>query len=109
MPVQLTPLVNSRNCLGRLLHRVLLLGLLVVVGSCGSPDKPMAPLFTGANPLAGTDLSQAPNILLIVADDMGYTDIGAFGGEIPTPNIDALAAQGVSFTNFHVSTVCAPA
>lgn len=91
-----------------LLRCVLLLGLLVVVGSCGSPDKPMAPLFTGANPLAGTDLSQAPNILLIVADDMGYTDVGAFGGEIPTPNIDALAAQGVSFTNFHVSTVCAP-
>ena len=42
-----------------------------------------------------------PNILLIMADDMGFTDIGSFGGEIATPNIDALAAVGVRFSNFH--------
>lgn len=49
-----------------------------------------------------------PNILLIVADDMGYTDVGAFGGEIPTPTIDGLAALGIRFTNFHVLPTCAP-
>ena len=38
---------------------------------------------------------QRPNVLLIMADDMGYTDIGSFGGEIETPNIDALAKEGV--------------
>ena len=48
-----------------------------------------------------------PNILLIVADDLGYSDIGAFGGEIDTPNLDGLAGQGVSFTNFHVTPGCA--
>ena len=48
-----------------------------------------------------------PNILLIVADDLGYSDIGAFGGEIETPFLDELAAQGVSFTNFHVTPACA--
>ena len=49
-----------------------------------------------------------PNILLIMADDLGFTDIGAFGGEIQTPNIDALAAEGVRFSNFHTSVSCSP-
>jgi arylsulfatase A-like enzyme len=49
-----------------------------------------------------------PNILLIVIDDMGYSDWGAFGSEIRTPNIDSLAAAGVKFTNFYVGPACAP-
>ncbi len=49
-----------------------------------------------------------PNILLIVADDMGFSDAGAFGGEMATPNIDALAAEGVMFTEFHVAPNCGP-
>jgi arylsulfatase len=49
-----------------------------------------------------------PNILLIVADDLGYTDLGCYGGEIKTPNIDRLAKRGIQFTNFHTSPLCAP-
>lgn len=49
-----------------------------------------------------------PNIVLIVADDIGYSDLGAFGGEIHTPNLDALAASGTRFANFHVSGECSP-
>ena len=49
-----------------------------------------------------------PNILLIVADDMGYSDLGCFGGEIRTPNIDALAARGLRATNFYVAPSCSP-
>ena len=49
-----------------------------------------------------------PNILLVVADDMGWTDIGPFGGEIDTPNLDALAKEGTKFINFHVSISCSP-
>jgi len=49
-----------------------------------------------------------PNILLIVADDMGYSDLGCFGGEINTPNIDALAARGLRATNFYVAPSCSP-
>jgi arylsulfatase A-like enzyme len=49
-----------------------------------------------------------PNILLIVADDLGYADLGCYGGEIKTPNIDQLAKQGVLFTQFHTSPLCAP-
>lgn len=55
---------------------------------------------------AGADLR--PNILLIVADDLGFSDLGAYGGEIHTPNIDQLAASGVQFTNFHVAATCSP-
>lgn len=49
-----------------------------------------------------------PNILLVMADDMGWTDIGSFGSEIGTPHLDALAKQGVKFTDFHVSVSCSP-
>ena len=47
-----------------------------------------------------------PNILLIMADDMGYTDMGSFGSEIRTPNLDALALGGVRLTNYHVGPAC---
>jgi arylsulfatase A-like enzyme len=49
-----------------------------------------------------------PNIVLLLVDDMGYTDIGAFGSEVATPNLDALAFAGVRLTNFHSSPQCAP-
>jgi arylsulfatase len=52
--------------------------------------------------------SKKPNILLIVADDMGYSDIGAFGGEIITPVLDGLATEGLRLTNFHVLPSCSP-
>jgi arylsulfatase A-like enzyme len=51
--------------------------------------------------------SKRPNILLIVADDLGWSDLGAFGGEIDTPHLDAIAARGVKLTNFHTSPLCA--
>ncbi|MGE8541386.1 MAG: arylsulfatase [Acinetobacter sp.] len=51
---------------------------------------------------------QQPNILLIVADDLGFSDLGAFGGEIQTPNLDALALDGLRFTNFHTASTCSP-
>lgn len=49
-----------------------------------------------------------PNVLLIVADDLGYSDIGAFGGEIETPNLDALAMSGVRMTSFYAMPNCSP-
>ena len=56
----------------------------------------------------GKESIKKPNILLIVADDMGYTDIGQSGGEIKTPNIDKLAQGGVTFTNFYNMARCWP-
>jgi arylsulfatase A-like enzyme len=49
-----------------------------------------------------------PNFLLIVADDLGFSDIGAFGGEINTPNLDRLAYAGIRFTDFHSAPACSP-
>jgi len=57
---------------------------------------------------AADRLQEKPNLLLIVADDMGYSDLGCFGGEINTPNIDALAARGLRATNFYVAPSCSP-
>jgi arylsulfatase len=58
--------------------------------------------------LAPAAFSKPPNFLLVMADDMGWTDIGRFGSEIDTPNLDALARRGVTFTDFHVSVSCSP-
>ena len=51
---------------------------------------------------------QRPNILLVMADDMGWTDLGSFGSEIETPNLDILAQRGVKFSNFYTSVSCSP-
>jgi arylsulfatase len=49
-----------------------------------------------------------PNILLILADDLGFSDLGCYGGEIKTPNLDALAANGLRFTQFYNCARCCP-
>lgn len=49
-----------------------------------------------------------PNIVILLADDWGFSDVGAFGGEIATPNLDMLAQKGVRFSNFHVAGSCSP-
>lgn len=51
---------------------------------------------------------QRPDIVMILVDDLGYSDIGAFGGEIRTPNLDALAADGQLLTNHHSAAMCSP-
>lgn len=66
--------------------------------------------------VAGSTLSAAasqrqpsrPNVVLIVADDLGFSDLGAFGGEIATPNLDQLAQSGVRLTDFHAAPACSP-
>ena len=55
-----------------------------------------------------TPAPDAPNIVIVLADDLGYSDLGCYGSEIPTPAIDALADSGVRYTNFHVTPLCSP-
>ena len=50
----------------------------------------------------------APNILIVLCDDLGFSDLGSYGSEIETPNLDALAAEGIRYTNFHVNPMCSP-
>jgi len=64
-------------------------------------------IFSTAPAAAQTD-TKRPNFLVIVADDLGFSDIGAFGGEIDTPNLDALANGGVRLTGFHTAPTCSP-
>ena len=72
--------------------------LLMTIGiSCNQATNPTT-----------TEPIKRPNILLIVADDMGYSDIGSFGGEIATPTLDAFAKEGLQLTNFHVLPSCSP-
>ncbi|MDO5675970.1 MAG: arylsulfatase [Propionibacteriaceae bacterium] len=53
-------------------------------------------------------MQTAPNIIVVIYDDTGWSDFGCFGSEIATPTFDALAAQGVRYSNFHVSPLCSP-
>jgi arylsulfatase A-like enzyme len=77
------------------MHRALVLWLFFWVGSgCAEQNANQPPV--------------QPNILVIMADDLGFTDLGAFGGEIKTPNLDALARSGLRFSNFHAGPSCAP-
>src|SRR5687768_5582330 len=52
--------------------------------------------------------NRQPNILLIVADDLGYSDLGCYGGEIQTPRLDNLARNGVRMTSFYTTGRCCP-
>jgi len=67
-----------------------------------------AALIVLASSLATASAAPRPNVLIFLADDMGFSDAGCFGGEIRTPNIDALAAEGVRFTRFYNTARCWP-
>ncbi len=75
--------------------------MFVALATGGCDREPSAPDIA---PLA----LERPNILLIVVDDVGYSDVGVFGSEIATPNIDGLAAEGLMLTQFHVYPNCGP-
>ncbi len=75
---------------------VILIIAIIMHLSCNSTDS------------NGSRKSSRPNILLVMADDMGYSDLGCYGGEINTPNIDALAANGIKYTQFYNAARCCP-
>ncbi|MEM9479601.1 MAG: arylsulfatase [Verrucomicrobiota bacterium] len=70
----------------------------------------IAGLCPASDPTSAQDSGGArkPNILLIMADDLGFSDLGCYGGEIETPNLDALAANGLRFTQFYNTARCWP-
>ena len=55
-----------------------------------------------------TTTGKRPNIVILLGDDLGFSDMGCFGSEIKTPNLDALAKQGMRFTQFYTSASCSP-
>ena len=78
-----------RYVFGPMPLRIIVAMIALIAGPCGAADT-------------------RPNILLIVVDDMGYSDIAPFGGEIDTPNMSALAESGMLFTDFHTAPTCSP-
>ena len=77
---------------------------------CLSPILLLAIFLSGTVQVRAQErfLPEKPNIVIILVDDMGYSDPGCFGGEIETPNIDKLAEGGLRFTNFYNSGRCWP-
>jgi arylsulfatase len=67
-----------------------------------------AVIVPSARAQAAAAAAKRPNIIFILADDLGYSDIGCFGGDVRTPNLDALAKEGVRFTNFYNDARCCP-
>ena len=89
---------QSTNCAAR--HRFFGVG----------PRRPRLPWIWIALVLVGSiaQATEKPNLLLIMADDLGFSDLGCYGGEIETPNLDALAAGGLRFTQFYNTARCWP-
>lgn len=78
---------------------------LVVLQACTPEDRGSSQEAPGS----AANGAAPPNILLIVADDLGFTDMGAFGSEISTPNLDRLAQGGLRLANLHAASYCRPA
>nr|WP_255351595.1 sulfatase-like hydrolase/transferase [Novosphingobium sp. ST904] len=78
-----------------------------LLASTAAPAAARAPAPAGAP--SETPARQArPNFLVIIADDLGFSDVGAFGSEIATPNLDRLALNGLRLTGFHTAPTCSP-
>ena len=84
----------SRRAVG-ILHRIRWAALVIVVSSVAGENAP-------------TEAGARPNIIIILADDLGFSDVGCYGGEIRTPNIDSLASDGLRFSQFYNAAKCEP-
>jgi len=72
------------------------------VGRIGRTYQDSDPFFPQPRPVEG------PNVVVVLFDDVGFADFGCYGSEIETPNLDALAENGLSYNNFHTTTLCSP-
>jgi len=99
----------ARPFVARVGHLALIAGLAACLAACSGGEVP-AESDAGNAPAASAQAEpeRRPNLVLIVADDLGWSDIGAFGGEIPTPNLDALVAGGMMLTQFYANMSCSP-
>ncbi len=70
--------------------------------------KVQAAVLTISLLFSGATSADRPNVVLLVGDDVGYSDLGAYGGEIHTPHLDGLARAGVLFSNYHTTASCSP-
>ncbi|EPR11792.1 arylsulfatase [Sphingobium indicum IP26] len=91
------------------MNKMLKLSAFLTATALAGVAAPVVRAAPAADPVAAPGATQRqPNFLVIVADDLGWSDLGAFGGEIQTPNLDAIANAGVRFTGFHTAPTCSP-
>jgi arylsulfatase A-like enzyme len=88
---------------GLALGTSLLLG--ATLTACATPS---AAISSQAPSGSSAEAQGQPNIMMVLLDDLGYSDLGAYGGEAETPNIDALTQESTQFTDFHAYPLCAP-
>ena len=81
---------------------------LLVLAWAGLISGPLGAQDVSDTSQAALPPSAAPNIIVILLDDVGFGSAGTFGGPAPTPNLDALVADGLSYTNFHTAGICSP-
>ncbi len=93
------------------MHTLVISGLLLAGTLLVSEATAQAlePVDAASVAVTQTASARPPNIVLILADDLGYTDLASYGSEINTPALSALAQSGVRFTNYHTAANCAPA
>ncbi|MBW1755322.1 MAG: sulfatase-like hydrolase/transferase [Deltaproteobacteria bacterium] len=94
------------------MHRTLILVALFMIAASGCSKKERESTETDTPPepegQTAAKPDGPPNIVIFLLDDTGYSDFGAYGSEINTPNIDRLAANGVQFSNYHTPATCSP-
>ena len=89
-------------------RKIVIAGLILfALGACSEQVTETA-IVADSDMIQPKGALKQPNLLIVMADDLGYSDLGAFGGEIETPNIDALANSGVQMINFYTSLTCSP-
>ena len=88
---------------------IVVLGMIALSGAApsGAQSPPPSKLVLQAQPVRNV-ASKRPNVLIILADDLGWSDVGCYGSEISTPHIDALAGDGLRFTQFYNAARCSP-
>jgi arylsulfatase A-like enzyme len=91
------------------LSLLFILGLTLTLTATPSFMTAAKSQFALAQPLASDAGGKRPNILLIMGDDFGFSDIASFGSEIPTPYLDSISKEGKILTNYHTGPVCSPA
>lgn len=90
----------------KILNMTNVLGTALILSACQMPDSKSVTLSVNSKEKEAA--TKKPNVLLVVVDDAGFGDFGAFGSEIETPNIDNLAKNAAVLTNFHVAPTCSP-
>jgi arylsulfatase A-like enzyme len=93
-------LMTTRTCINGLLTIIALAWVVLVAPLAIAKDGKQANVWQASG--------KRPNIIVIMSDDMGYSDIGYYGGEISTPNLDGLAAGGLRYTHFYNTGRCCP-